>query len=57
VKIDVRADQALKRYFLCHESEVESWFNVIAPKGGTIDQLRADLLKLSSKDWNRIRNP
>jgi hypothetical protein len=55
VKIDARADQALKRYFKLHEKEVESWFNVIAPRGGTLEQLRADLVKLAGKDWKRIR--
>ncbi len=55
VKIDARADQALKRYFELHEKEVESWFNVIAPRGGTLEQLRADLVKLAGKDWKGIR--
>jgi hypothetical protein len=55
VKIDAKADQALKRYFELHEPEVESWFNVIAPPGGTLKQLRADLVKLAAKDWKRIR--
>lgn len=57
VKIDAKADQALKRYFELHKVEVESWFNVIAPRGGTLTQLRADLVKLSKKDWKRIRTP
>lgn len=61
VKIEAKADQALKRYFELHEKEVESWFNVIAPrpdaqgKGGTLKQLRGDLVKLAGKDWRRIR--
>jgi len=57
VKIDARADRALKRYFELHEKEVESWFNVIAPAGGTLNHLRADLVKLAGKDWERIRHP
>ncbi len=56
VKIDANADQALKRYFDMHEKEVESWFTVIAPRGGTLGQLRADLVRLASKDWKRIRH-
>lgn len=57
VKIDAKADQALKRYFELHETEVESWFNVIAPRppGGTLIQLQADLVKLAAKDWKKIR--
>jgi len=57
VKIDAKADQALKRYFELHEKEVESWFNVIAPRGGTLTQLRDDMVKLAGKDWKRIRQP
>jgi len=51
----VDADLALKRYFELHGPEVESWFNVIAPRGGTLRLLREDLLKLVAKDWKRIR--
>ncbi|MBN8644801.1 MAG: hypothetical protein J0L61_06105 [Planctomycetes bacterium] len=57
VKIDTKADQALKRYFELHEKEVESWFNVIAPRGGTLNHLQADLVKLARKDWKGIRQP
>jgi hypothetical protein len=46
---------ALKRYFQQHEAEVEGWFNVIAPRGGTIEQLRADVSKLAAKNWKEIR--
>jgi hypothetical protein len=55
VKIRVAADMALKRYFQQHEAEVEGWFNVIAPRGGTIEQLRADVSKLAAKNWKEIR--
>jgi hypothetical protein len=55
VKIGIDADFALKRYFELHEAEVESWFNVIAPHGGTILQLRDDLVKLVNKNWKGIR--
>jgi len=59
VKIEAKADQALKRYFKLHETEVESWFNVIAPGPpvGTLKQLRADMVILAGKDWKRIRQP
>lgn len=57
VKVHVDADLALKRYFKLHELEVESWFNVIAPRGGTLHDLRADLVKLVGKDWKGIRQP
>ena len=54
-KIHVDADQALKRYFELHEPEVESWFNVIAPQGGTLKELRRDLVTLANKSWKEIR--
>lgn len=56
VRIGVEADAALKHYFASHEPEVEGWFNVIAPSGGTITHLRDDLLKLAGKDWKSIRS-
>jgi len=56
VRIGVEADAALKHYFAVHEPQVEGWFNVIAPGGGTITQLRNDLLKLAGKDWKSIRS-
>lgn len=57
VKVHVDADLALKRYFKLHELEVESWFNVISisPPGGTLRDLRQDLVTLVGKDWTRIR--
>jgi hypothetical protein len=55
VKIRVEADLALKRYFELHEAEVESWFNVIAPRSATLPQLRRDLVKLVRKPWKEIR--
>ncbi len=57
VTMGVDADLALKRYFKLHEFEVESWFNVIGPRGGTLRELRKDLEKLVGKDWKGIREP
>jgi hypothetical protein len=56
VRIEVGADLALKRYFNLHELEVEGWFNVISARGGTIRDLRRDLVKLVGKDWKAIRS-
>ena len=55
VRVGVAADQSLKHYFKTHEAEVESWFNVIAPRKGTIKELRKDMVLLAGKDWKRIR--
>jgi len=56
VKIGLAADEALRRYFEIHEAEVESWYNVISPRKGTLKQLRTDLKKLASKDWKGIHS-
>jgi hypothetical protein len=51
VRMAVTADEALRSYFLTHEAEVETWFNVISPRNGTLEILQADLRKLAAKDW------
>lgn len=53
VRMDINADEALRNYFLAHEAEVETWFNVIAPRNGSLDTLQADLRQLSAKDWRK----
>lgn len=57
VRIELAADMALKEYFESHESEIESWFNVIspAPPAGGIQVLRTELDRLRDKPWSRIR--
>ncbi len=55
VRIDLDADAALRKYFTAHETEVESWFNVISPRPGTISKLRSDVQKLARKKWKGIR--
>ena len=47
VRIDTEADRALRAYFTQYKSKVETWFNVIAPDGGTLASLRADLGSLA----------
>jgi hypothetical protein len=42
----VAADETLRNYFAEHEDEIEGSFNVIAPAGHTIGNLRDDL-----KNW------
>ena len=51
VRMAVDADEALRSYFTAHEAEVETWFNIISPCDGTIENLQADLRKLAAKDW------
>lgn len=47
----------MKRFFDLHELEIENWFIVIAPAGGTLKELREDLVKFAERDWRRIRQP
>jgi hypothetical protein len=54
VRIDVAGDAALRKYFSHNEIEVETWFNVIAPKGCSLGKLREDIDKLRKKKWGDI---
>jgi hypothetical protein len=54
VKIDVSADVVLRHYFTAHAKKIESWFNIIAPKGGCLKKLREELRILSGKEWRKI---
>lgn len=51
VRIGNAADDALRRYFSNHEAEVETWFNVIAPRNSDLAELQSDLRKLADKAW------
>lgn len=51
IRMAVDADEVLRSYFAAHEAEVETWFNVISPRDGTIENLQADLRKLAAKGW------
>lgn len=47
VRMDAEADRLLGGWFLAHGREMEDWFNVISPRGGSLEMLRADLRKLA----------
>lgn len=49
VRIDAKADKALRDYFITNQSKIEMWYNVISPNGDTLDMLRSDLWKLVRK--------
>ena len=34
---------------------IEDWFNIIAPEGKTIKELKKELEELRSKNWEKIR--
>jgi hypothetical protein len=54
VRIGVEADHALRSYFTQHEAEIETWFNVIAPLGGSLRKLQSDLRQLAAKNWKEL---
>jgi hypothetical protein len=51
VKIDYYADIALTNYFTKNKLRIESWFNVITPKGRKLVDLKKELKILSGKNW------
>jgi len=55
VRVDVDADEALRSCFSAHETEVETWFNAIAPRGRKLKTLISDLRRLARKDWQEVR--
>ena len=54
VQMNFKADAALSRYFSHNLKRIESWFNVISPVAGNLEQLEEDVGKLNSKDWEAI---
>ncbi len=54
VKMDFEADAILLKYFSDKLAEIESWFNIIAPEGKSINELKNELIELRSKNWKEI---
>lgn len=55
VRMDFNADAILIEYFSDRLNEIEGWFNIISPEEKTIIELKNELAKLRSKDWEQIR--
>ncbi len=55
VKMDIKADLVLKKYFSNNLEVVESWFNIITPKKD-FAILRHELKTLQEKDWQAIHS-
>jgi hypothetical protein len=56
VQMDLRADSVLRSYFVTNVTRIKTWFNIIAPMGGTINNLKAQMDQLRSKDWAEIHS-
>lgn len=54
VQMAYDADQVLQQYFGRNLAKVESWFNVIAPRGKPLHALASELRSLSVKNWKAI---
>lgn len=54
VKMDLDAHNALCHYFSRNISDIEKWFNIIAPNNGTISTLKEELFILKNKNWKEI---
>ncbi|MCK5523177.1 MAG: hypothetical protein KAI83_08600 [Thiomargarita sp.] len=52
--MDFEADAVLLKYFSDKLNEIEGWFNVIAPEGKTITELKSELTELRFKNWKEI---
>ena len=55
VQMDSEADLVLQNYFSRHPEKIESWFNIITPRGASLKDLRNELKKLSEKKWKEIQ--
>ncbi len=53
-KMEQAAHFALDAYFAENISNIESWFNIISPNGGTLQDLKNILETLKNKDWRNI---
>lgn len=54
VKMDYESDAALCSYFSKNLKRIEGWFNVISPKGSTLEEMKRNLSVLAEKDWKEI---
>ena len=55
VQMNFSADRQLLLYFKRNAKRIASWFNVIAPEGGSLKQLQQEISLLRDKPWERIK--
>lgn len=56
VQMDYEADQVLQVYFKDNLRRIETWFNIITPKGGSMQKLHAQISQLRDKDWEALHS-
>jgi len=54
VQMEYEADQVLQAYFKDNEARIESWFNVITPRGRGVPMLQNELSMLRGKNWEKV---
>lgn len=54
VQMNYEADQVLQEYFKNNLNHIEKWFNIIAPKNGTMRDIYFQISQLRDKNWERI---
>ncbi len=54
VRMDAAAHEDLQTFFVENMSEIESWFTVVGPKEGTLEELRGLICRLADLDWDAI---
>jgi hypothetical protein len=54
VQMNLEADSILMKYFEDNLPNIENWFNIISPKGKTLDVLKSELSELKIKNWKNI---
>ena len=47
-------DKELQGYFAANIRRVEKWFNVISPKGSSVERLKRQIAMLAKKDWQEV---
>ncbi|HSH51145.1 MAG TPA: hypothetical protein VK982_05430 [Bacteroidales bacterium] len=52
--MDIKADEALLKYFSDNIKNVESWFNIITTENKSTSDLRNEIAELKTKDWRKI---
>ena len=56
VQMHYEADQVLQAYFRDNSYRIKKWFNVIAPKSGSMEELLSQISELRDKDWRMVHS-
>jgi hypothetical protein len=56
VQMDYEADQVLQIYFRDNAKRIEKWFNIIAPRDGTIKDIHLQISELRDKNWKKVHS-